>query len=231
MFATRSLKLERIDTGDYTPEEDDRFLHEIRLVNRFIGDRRALQKTLLTEIKKENLREFSVLDVGAGSGELLREIGKFARRKKSRAKLFGLELNARSADAILEESKNFGEIKSVQANALRLPFADGAFDYAISSLFTHHLTDEQIIKTLREMKRVARRKLFIIDLHRHPLAYFFYKIFCIAFQISPLVREDGSLSILRSFKPEELKTLAQNAGLKNISIKKVFPFRLVLEAG
>ena len=231
MFAERSLKLERIDTGDYTPAEYDRFLHEIRLVNRFIGDKRALQKTLLTEIKKENLREFSVLDVGAGSGELLREIGKFARRRKSRAKLFGLELNARSADAILEESKNFAEIKSVQANALRLPFADETFDYAISSLFTHHLTDDQIVKTLREMKRVARRKIFIIDLHRHPLAYFFYKIFCVAFQISPLVREDGSLSILRSFKPEELKTLAQNAGLKNISIKKVFPFRLVLEAG
>lgn len=230
MFATRSLKLERIDTGDYTPAEYDRFLHDIRLVNRFAGDRRALQKTLLKEIKKQNLREFSVLDVGAGSGEILREIGKFARRKKSAAKLFGLELNARSADAILEESKNFAEIKSIQANALTLPFADDAFDYAVSSLFTHHLKDEQIIETLREMKRVVRRKIFIIDLHRHRNAYVLYKIFCIAFRISPLVREDGSLSILRSFKPDELKILAQKAGLENISIKKVFPFRLVLEA-
>ena len=85
-----------------------------------IGDSRALKKTLLREIKKENLSEFSVLDIGAGSGEFLREIGKFARRKKKRAKLFGLELNARSADAILEESKDFAEIKSVQANALEI---------------------------------------------------------------------------------------------------------------
>lgn len=230
MFATRSLKLERIDTGDYTPEEYDRFLHEIRLVNRFIGDRRALQKTLLREIKKEDLREFSVLDIGAGSGELLRDIGKFARRQERKSYLYGLELNARSADAILEESKNFAEIKSIQANALTLPFDDKTFDYAISSLFTHHLTDEQIIKTLREMKRVVRRKIFIIDLHRHPLAYFFYKIFCIAFRISPLVRQDGSLSILRSFNPDELAELARKAGLENISVKKIAPFRLVLEA-
>ena len=230
MFTTRSLKLERIDTGDYTPEEYDRFLYDIRLVNRFAGDRRALQKTLLREIKKENLPEFSVLDIGAGSGELLRDVGKFARKQKRRAKLFGLELNARSANAILEESKNYDEIKSIQANALSLPFADKTFDYAISSLFTHHLTDEQIIKTLREMKRVVRRKIFIIDLHRQPLAYFFYKIFCIAFRISPLVRHDGSLSILRSFKPDELTVLAQKAGLENISVRKIFPFRLVLEA-
>ncbi|CAN5621449.1 hypothetical protein BH20ACI4_BH20ACI4_21550 [soil metagenome] len=228
MFTTRSLKLERIDTGDYTPEEYDRFLHDIRLVNRFAGDTRALEKTLLLEIEKENLQNFSVLDVGAGSGELLREIGKFARRKKKAAKLFGLELNARSANAILEESKNFNDIKSIQANALSLPFADDAFDYAISSLFTHHLTDEQIVKTLSEMNRVVRRKIFIIDLHRHRSAYFFYKIFCIVFRISPLVRQDGSLSILRSFKPDELAKLAQKAGLENISVKKIFPFRLVL---
>lgn len=230
MFETRSLKLERIDTGDYTPEEYDRFLREIRLVNRFAGDFFALRKTLLREIENEKSDDFSVLDVGAGSGEMLREIAAFARRKNKRAKLFGLELNARSVNAILEESKNFAEIKSVQANALDLPFAERTFDYAVSSLFTHHLTDEQIVKTLQEMKRVVRRKIFVIDLHRHKGAYFFYKIFCAAFQISPLVREDGSLSILRSFKPNELEILARKAGLEKFSVKRIFPFRLVLEA-
>lgn len=226
----RSLKLERIDTGDYTPEEYDRFLKEIGFINRFIGDFRALGKTLLREIENEKLNDFSVLDVGAGSGEILREIGEFARRKNKKAKLFGLELNARSADAILEESKKFAEIKSVQANALELPFENQTFDYAISSLFAHHLTDERIIKTLQEMKRVVRRKIFVIDLHRHKGAYFSYKLFCAAFRISPLVREDGSLSILRSFKPDELEILARKAGLERFTVKRIFPFRLVLEA-
>lgn len=228
MFETRSLRLERIDTGDYTPEEYNRFLHEIRLVNRFAGDKRALQKTLLSEIKRQDLREFSVLDVGAGSGELLRGIGKFARKQRRKSKLFGLELNGRSAVAILEESKNYAEIKSIQANALNLPFADNSFDYAVSSLFTHHLSNENIVKTLTEMKRVSRRKIFVIDLHRHRAAYAFYKIFCVAFRISPLVREDGSLSILRSFKPDELRVLAERANLENISVERYFPFRLVL---
>ena len=230
MFETRSLKLERIDTGDYTPEEYERFLREIGFINRFIGDFRALGKTLLREIEDQKISNFSVLDVGAGSGELLREIAKFARRKNKRAKLFGLELNARSADAILDESKNFAQIRSIQANALRLPFDDQTFDYAISSLFTHHLTDEQIIKTLQEMKRVVRRKIFVIDLHRHRGAYLSYKLFCAAFRISPLVREDGSLSILRSFKPDELEILARKAGFEKIKVGRVFPFRLVLEA-
>jgi ubiquinone/menaquinone biosynthesis C-methylase UbiE len=229
-FQKRSLKLERIDTGDYTPEEYDRFLHDIRLVNRFAGDNRALKKTLLREVRREKLKEFSVLDVGAGSGELLRMIAKFARKNESEAALFGLELNARSARSILEESKDFGEIRSVRGTALDLPFADKSFDYAICSLFTHHFTDDNIIKILQELSRVARRKILVIDLHRHPMAYFFYQLFCAAFRISPLVREDGSLSILRAFVPQELDNLAERANLQNFEVKRSMPFRLVLEA-
>ncbi|HSK71013.1 MAG TPA: methyltransferase domain-containing protein [Pyrinomonadaceae bacterium] len=228
MFKTRSLKLERIDRGDYTPEEYDRFLREIRLVNRFAGDVWALKKTLLREIESENLKDFSILDVGAGSGELLRVIAEFAGKQKRKPQLFGLELNARSAGAILEESKNFREIKAVRGDALDLPFENNSFDYTICSLFTHHFTDEKIVEILTEMSRVSRRKIFVIDLHRHRAAYLLFQIFCAGFRISPLVREDGSLSILRSFKPNELKILAEKANLKNVSVKRHFPFRLVL---
>ena len=231
-FQKRSLKPERIDTGDYTPEEYERFLHDIRLVNRFAGDNRALKNTLLREIEHgENLREFSVLDVGAGSGELLRAIAKFARKSGRKTNLCGLELNARSADSILEESKDFGEIESVRGTALDLPFADNSFDYAICSLFTHHFDDENIVGILNEMTRVARRKIFVIDLHRHRMAYFLYQIFCAAFRISRLVVEDGSLSILKSFTPEELKLLGERAGLKNPAVERHFPFRLILSGG
>ena len=228
MFEKRSYQLERIDTGNYTPAEYERFLREIRFINRFLGDRRALQKTLMREIKREELQKFSVLDVGAGSGELLRTIAEFARKTGRTANLFGLELNERSAKAVLEESKSFTEIESIRAEALRLPFADDAFDYAICSLFTHHFTDENVVKILAEMNRVVRHGIFVIDLHRHVIAYALYKIFCAAFRISRLVREDGSLSILRSFKPDELKFLAEKANLKNISVTRCFPFRLVL---
>ncbi len=231
MFQKRSYKLERIDTGDYTPEEYERFLREISFINRVLGDNRALRKTLLKEIEKENLLTFSVLDVGAGSGELLRAIARFANRQNRKTQLFGLELNARSVRAIGEESKSFTAIKAVRGDAFSLPFGDDAFDYAICSLFTHHFTDENVMRILAEMNRVARRQIFVIDLHRHAAAYFLYKIFCAAFRIGPLVREDGSLSILRSFTPDELKQIAGEARLENFSVERCFPFRLVLKSG
>ena len=230
MFEKRSEKLELIDTGDYTPREYEGCLRELRRVNHYLGDTWALRKTLLREIETQNLRKFSVLDVGAGSGELLRAVAEFAKDKKS-AQLVGLELNERSALAILEESKNFAEISSIRADALSLPFADATFDYAICSLFTHHFKDEKVVEILAEMKRVARRKIFVIDLHRHALAYFLYTTAGRLFIYNRLIRHDGALSILRSFRPRELEDLAAAAKLENVSVERHFPFRLVLCGG
>jgi ubiquinone/menaquinone biosynthesis C-methylase UbiE len=145
--------------------------------------------------------------------------------------LLGVELNERSANSIVEESIGYPEISAVRADALRLPLADNSCDYAISSLFAHHLTEPQIVAVFKEMSRVARRGVFVIDLHRHPLAYVSYKAFCVAFRISRLVREDGSLSILRGFKPSEMTDFAKLAGCRAFWLTRSFPFRLVLRLG
>lgn len=231
-FKTRSEKLELIDTGDYTEAEYEGCLCELRRINRWLGDRSALENSLLKEIVRQNFgaEKISVLDIGAGSGEFLRIIGAFARRRNLRISSIGLELNARSALSILEESKDYPEISALRADALKLPFADNSFDYTICSLFTHHFKNPQIIEILREMKRVSRRKIFVIDLHRHPVAYYFYTTIGKIFLHNRLIRHDGALSILRSFKPRELADLASNAGFQKFGVKRSFPYRLVLEA-
>jgi len=230
VFRQRSHKLERIDTGDYTGEEYETFLREIRFINRYLGDSYALRKTLLRDIEKNRLREFSVLDVGAGSGELLRQIAEFADKGGRRARLAGLDLNEISAAAIKRDSASYPNITTIRGDALKLPLADDSFDYAISSLFFHHLTDEQIVSAMQEMSRVARRGIVVIDLHRHPMAYTLFKLFCNAFRISPLVREDGSLSIMRAFTPQELFRFAEIAGIKAASVGRAAPFRITLAA-
>lgn len=229
-FRQRSYELEIIDRGDYTAAEYEGFLRELQLVNEWLGDSWTLKRTLFKDINKQKLRSFSVLDVGAGSGELLRVTAHWARANHRSLRGVGLELNERSAQAIDEESKHYPEIQSVRGDAMLLPFADGEFDYVICSLFTHHFVELQIINILREMSRVARRRIFVIDLHRHPVAYYFYITAGKLFLHNRLVRSDGALSILRSFKRRELYELAERAELKNVTVTAYFPYRLVLSA-
>ncbi|HEX7530666.1 MAG TPA: hypothetical protein VF333_05930, partial [Pyrinomonadaceae bacterium] len=123
-FRQRSYELENIDKGTYTPAEYEGCLVELRRVNEWLGDAKALRNTLLKEIERLGLRTFSILDVGAGSGELLRVAVQWARETNRSASLVGLELNERSARSILDESAQFPEISSVQASGLELPFPD-----------------------------------------------------------------------------------------------------------
>ncbi|MEP6741542.1 MAG: methyltransferase domain-containing protein [bacterium] len=229
-FRQRSLELEHLDKGDYSSEEYEGCIVELQRVNRWLGDAQALKDSLLKEIEQANLQSFSVIDVGAGSGELLRVIASWARRTKRKAQLTGVELNARSAEAIGEESKAFPEIYAMRGDAFQLPFADNSFDYAICSLFTHHFKDGAVVKLLRELSRVAARRIFVIDLHRHPISYYFFTTIGRLFFHNRLIREDGALSILRGFKLDELKKLAQNAQLEDIQVERHFPYRLVLAA-
>jgi hypothetical protein len=98
------------------------------------------------------------------------------------------------------------------------------------SLFTHHFVEGEIIEILHEMSRVARRRIFVIDLHRHAIAYYFYTTIGKLFLHNRLLREDGALSILRSFKPRELFELAAQAKLLKPRVTRHFPYRLVLSA-
>lgn len=229
-FRERSTELEHLDKGDYTAEEYEGCIVELQAVNKWLGDASALRSSLLRDVDRAHLQNFSVVDVGAGSGELLRVVARWSERTSRNSELVGVELNKRSARAILEQSSDFPSISSVQANAFQLPFASNQFDYAICSLFTHHFNNEQVIEVLRELSRVASRGIYVIDLHRHPIPYYFFKTVVPLFLHNRVIREDGALSILRSFKPEELLHLAWQAGLDGVEVARRFPYRLVLRA-
>jgi len=223
-FKNRSQQLERLDTGDYTPAEYTKWQQEMLLINRFLGDTRALRLGLRDEMDGISNGTVSILDVGAGSGELLYAAGQAVNGGASL--LVGAELNAAAASSIAARRSEIGVI-AVQCNGLHLPFADDSFDFAISSLFLHHLSDDQAVIFIKEMSRVAKRKFLIIDLHRHAAAYYLYKIFG-RLALQRFTIEDGSLSIKRSFRPGELRDLAAKAGIAEPVVVRRTAFRLVL---
>lgn len=219
-FARRSYELERLDTGDYTAAEYRRWQREMWFIHRIFGELRALRGTLIRNIETAGAVPVSVLDVGAGSGELLRELAKWTAGRKTF--LVGAELNDEATRTIKSET-----LIAVQCDALRLPFDDDCFDYVICSLFLHHLGDDDAVSLLKEMSRVARKRIYAIDLNRQPIAYYLYKALGRVF-LQRFTLEDGALSILRSFSTAELVEIANAAGLADAKVDRSMVNRLIL---
>lgn len=226
-FRQRNTALERLDTGDYTPDEYERWRREMRFIHSVWGEERALARTLIREILVTGDRPVSILDVGAGSGGILKMI----RRMLPDRALFltAAEMSDEALQTIRGESRAT-RIHAVKCDGSRLPFDIASFDHAISTLTLHHLSTDQAVAFVAEMDRVSSGRFYVVDLNRHPLAYYGYKL------ISPLLfqkftREDGALSILRSFTARELLDVARRARVKNARVEHSKVNRLVLCGG
>lgn len=216
-FEHRSIELERLDRGDYTPIEYARWQREMFFIHRLLGEQRALFRAMEPNTTTEGL---SVLEVGAGSGDLLRSFKRRARHDINR--FIGSDGSFEAAKSIQAKG-----CEAVQCNGLQLPFADDAFDVVYSSLTLHHFADADAVILLEEMRRVARKSVIVVDLRRSRLAYRLYRIFG-KLLLQPFTYEDGSLSIKRSFTQNELVSLAERAGFSSVEVYRSAAFRIVM---
>jgi len=82
-------------------------------------------------------------------------------------------------------------ITLIRADALRLPFADGAFDVVNCGLTLHHFTAEDAAALLREIDRVAGGGFVVHDIVRSWACYAGTWLDTRLFARSPLARHAG----------------------------------------
>ncbi|MGZ8285477.1 MAG: methyltransferase domain-containing protein [Allosphingosinicella sp.] len=169
---------------------------------------------------------FSLLDVGSGEGGMLRIIAKWARKRGLAARLTGVDLNPKSE----------GVARAMTPQAMPIAYRTGdyrdlgRFDFVVSSLVAHHMTDGQLREFLRWMEANSDRGWFVNDLHRHNFAYFGYPLLAALLRVHPIVSEDGRLSIARAFRPADWRAILAEAGIADgVRVRRYFPFRLCVE--
>lgn len=86
-------------------------------------------------------------------------------------------------------------------------------DLVISSLFAHHLTDEQIVRFLEWMERVSRRGWIINDLCRSQTSCTAYQLLMLVAPWHRFLRHDGPVSFRRALVPAEWRERVRAAGL------------------
>jgi ubiquinone/menaquinone biosynthesis C-methylase UbiE len=168
-------------------------------------------------------KEFTLLDVGFGQGDMLRAIAYWAKKRGIKAQLIGVDLNPGSAPAARAVTDVSAGIEFVTGDYRDTNFG---FDFIVSSLVAHHMEREELVAFLRFMDSQAGAGWFVNDLHRHALSYYGYPILAQLMGWHPIVRMDGQTSIARSFRPHEWSEMLAEAGVTGACVERFFPFRL-----
>ena len=144
------------------------------------------------------MNAFRLLDVGFGHGDMLRRIARWARRQGVAVDLVGVDLNPNSEAAARAATPVAMAIDYRTGDYRDVP---GPFDFVVSSLVAHHMSDAELDAFIRFMEAESTAGWLINDLHRHPLSYASFPLLARLLGAHRIVREDGQVSIARSFRP------------------------------
>jgi len=166
-----------------------------------------------------------ILDVAAGAADIPRALVDWGRLRGFNLTVTALDLDRGALDYARGDAGVDG-IGYLCADVLRMPCRQGTFDYVISSLFFHHLTDDQIVSVLFAFDRIAKRGIVVNDLIRRWRAWAWTKLFT-TFS-NPILKNDGPLSIRKSLRVEEAEALVAHARLPYLRVETHFGHRMTI---
>lgn len=171
---------------------------------------------------------FHIVDVGCGGGDMLRRIEHWAARRRISVRLTGIDVNPHAIRAAREFTPAQSRIRWVVGEASEFDATAEPVDAVISSLLTHHLSDEGIVRFIEWMEGVARSGWFVNDLYRSRKSYIGFRMLAIVARWHRFIRNDGPVSIRRAFLPEEWREYIASSGLSvhAVNIDGRWPGRL-----
>lgn len=226
----RAAGAEQMDAPDVDPAQLERSLNDLRSVNRWLGGTRVLLRHLAPMLRRHGAAVATILDVATGSADIPLEIARWALRRGVRVRITATDLHPATLAAARRNTAECEEIRVEAADALDLPYRDGAFDFVICSTALHHFDARaDALQVLREMHRVALRGVVVNDLARSRAALLGARLLAVtAWRHHPITAHDGPLSVRRAYTPAELRDLARDAGLAGARVFSHFPFRVAL---
>lgn len=226
-FKKRSAEKEWMDEPGIGRERIQETLRYLHLVNELLGGNRNLTRGLDFFIKKfPQKQQWHILDLGCADGKSLEIMTEWAKRAGHSISLSGLDINPSSIN-MAQENPQLQHVNFIVADIFdpTLDFSD--VDIVTGNLFFHHLSDKQIINLMQKVNN-AGCHLLINDLQRSRLAWVLFLIFTYLTSAPKMAKNDGEVSIRRSFRKRELEELAVASGFRQFKVKWNWAFRYLV---
>ena len=184
-------------------------LDKLEIINRLLGGNKVTIKGLKELLKNKSKNKIiTIVDLGCGHGDILRDIAKFGRKNNYTFRLIGIDANIAAIDYAKELSCEYSELSFKAIDIFSEDFKKQSYDIVLCTLFLHHFKNNELISFLKMAIERATIGVVVNDLHRHKLAYYLFKLIGL-FVKNKMIREDGLTSILRAFKKKDLENISK----------------------
>lgn len=181
-------------------------LVQLRWINRLLGGAfPALEGVVALWQQAGCPGQLSILDIGAGSGDVNRAVLRWATRRKVAVQVTLLDIHPETCAVAAAYYRNEPRVRVVQGDVLHLPVR--GVDIVTASLFLHHFPNHQLPAVVRAMARAARLGVVINDLHRHPVALASIWLLTRLFSRNRMIQHDAPLSVRRGFCAADFEQL------------------------
>lgn len=226
----RSSQIELMD--DFSVEGNllRESLDSIANINKWLGGNLVTLNGLKKVLKKHTINKpITMLDMGCGNGDMLREVAKFGKKAGYNFILIGIDANQHTIDYAKELSVNYPEISYLYQDVFSEEFQHLQYDLVLATLFLHHFNEDDIVKLLAPILKKAKLGMVVNDLNRNIIAYYLFSFLCL-FIKNKMTKEDGLVSILRAFKKSDLERITQKLNAKStIQWKWAFRYQWIIQ--
>lgn len=205
-------------------------LDKLENINRWLGGNLVTVNSLKSVLKNHPKEaEITIVDIGCGHGDILRDVAKFGRKHDYKFKLIGIDANPTAIIYANELSTEYPELTFKTEDIFSDEFKNRKVDIVLATLFLHHFKEEQLVSFLSDTLKQTQKAIIVNDLHRHKLAYYLFMLLSV-FIKNKMIINDGLISVLRGFKRKDLEIMSQKVNVKpQISWKWAFRFQWIIQ--
>jgi 2-polyprenyl-3-methyl-5-hydroxy-6-metoxy-1,4-benzoquinol methylase len=201
------------------------------VVNRIVSGWRGLYRRQIRPVLRAAAadgRTPRLVDLGFGGGDIPRALGRWSRADGLPVCVVAADIDPRAARYAREVDRG-GVVQYRTVSSTELAAEGRRFDVVLSNHLLHHLDQQALSRILADSGRLARSLVLHADIARSRAAYGLYAVGSVALAAGSYVREDGLLSIRRSYTPAELRDVAAQLGEPGWQVAAYAPFRLALQ--
>jgi 2-polyprenyl-3-methyl-5-hydroxy-6-metoxy-1,4-benzoquinol methylase len=227
-LSRRHRQPEIMDAPDLPAARFTETLRGLKRVNAVTRSARLMWPDVKAAALSHPDRRLRVLDVACGGGDVLIALWRKARRARFDLELVGCDLSPEAVRYAGDAAAKVGaSMRFFAHNVTRTPLPEG-FDMIMSTLFLHHLDEEDAISFLKDAARKAQDRMVIQDLTRSRLSYWFARLGTRFLLLNDICRLDGRTSVEGAFTLAEASDLARKAGLEGGEVVPRLPFRYLI---